>query len=68
MDNFPQRIKDFPYVQSNIPEGIEELPYGKMVNPSAGQGWNFVQITTGGGGTGNGNITSWVYLLFEREL
>ncbi len=31
------------------------------------QGWDFQQFTSGGG-TGNGNITSWVYLLFEREL
>lgn len=32
------------------------------------QGWNFRQITTGGGGSGQGSVTSWVYLLFEREL
>lgn len=32
------------------------------------QGWDFVQFTSGGGGSGNGNITSWVYLLFKREL
>jgi hypothetical protein len=31
------------------------------------QSWDFVQFTSGGGGTGNGNITSWIYLLFERE-
>ncbi len=43
MDNFPQGIKDFPYVQSNIPEGIEDFPYGKTVNPSAGQGWEVVE-------------------------
>jgi len=32
------------------------------------QGWKLAQITTGGGGSGQGSITSWVYLLFEREL
>ena len=32
------------------------------------QGWKLTQITTGGGGSGQGSITSWVYLLFEREL
>lgn len=32
------------------------------------QGWNLLQITTGGGGSGQGNITSWVYLVFEREI
>ena len=32
------------------------------------QGWDFVQFTSGGGGSGNGNVTSWIYLLFESEL
>ncbi len=32
------------------------------------QGWKFTQITTGGGGSGQGSVTSWVYLLFEREV
>ena len=31
------------------------------------QGWKLVQITTGGGGSGQGSVTSWIYLLFERE-
>jgi len=31
------------------------------------QGWDFLQITSGGGGTGSGNITSWIYLIFKRE-
>jgi len=31
------------------------------------QGWDFLQITSGGGGTGSGNITSWVYLVFKRK-
>jgi hypothetical protein len=44
MDNLPQGIKDFPYVQSNIPKGIEDFPYGKTVNPSAGQGWEVVEM------------------------
>lgn len=45
------------------PEEIE-----KVIENAIVEGWNFVQFTTGGGGSGNGNITSWVYLLFEREL
>lgn len=45
------------------PEEIE-----KAIESAASEGWNFVQFTTGGGGTGSGNITSWVYILFEREL
>ncbi len=32
------------------------------------QGWDFFQFTTGGGGTGSGTITSWIYLIFKREL
>jgi hypothetical protein len=32
------------------------------------QGWEFMQFTSGGGGTGSGNITSWIYLIFKREL
>jgi hypothetical protein len=32
------------------------------------QGWKLAQITTGGGGSGQGSVTSWVYLLFEREV
>ena len=32
------------------------------------QGWNLTHITTGGGGSGQGSVTSWVYLLFEREV
>jgi hypothetical protein len=32
------------------------------------EGWKFQQITTGGGGSGQGSVTSWVYLLFEREV
>jgi molybdopterin biosynthesis enzyme MoaB len=31
------------------------------------QGWDFLQITSGGGGTGSGNITSWIYLIFKSE-
>ncbi|MDP3105135.1 MAG: hypothetical protein Q8M95_11080 [Candidatus Methanoperedens sp.] len=31
------------------------------------KGWTLAQITTGGGGSGQGSVTSWVYLLFERE-
>ncbi|GFO95963.1 hypothetical protein ig2599ANME_0146 [groundwater metagenome] len=31
------------------------------------QGWKLTQITTGGGGSGQSSVTSWVYLLFERE-
>jgi hypothetical protein len=31
------------------------------------QGWNLKQISTGGGGSGQGSVTSWIYLLFERE-
>ncbi len=43
----------------NIEKQIEEM----IVD-----GWDFVQFTSGGSGSGNGDITSWVYLLFEREL
>jgi len=32
------------------------------------QGWDFLQFTTGGGGTGSGNITSWIYIIFKREV
>lgn len=32
------------------------------------KGWHLTQITTGGGGSGQGSVTSWVYLLFERDL
>lgn len=31
------------------------------------QGWKLKQISTGGGGSGQGSVTSWIYLLFERE-
>lgn len=40
----------------------------KQIEETVAQGWDFLQFTSGGGGTGSGNITSWVYLLFEREL
>jgi hypothetical protein len=40
----------------------------KQIEEMVIQGWDFLQFTSGGGGSGNGNITSWVYLLFEREL
>ncbi len=39
----------------------------KEIETMVEQGWDFVQFTSGGGGTGNENVTSWVYLLFERE-
>ncbi len=45
------------------PEEIE-----KAIENATVEGWNFVQFTTGGGGSGNGNVTSWVYLVFEREI
>ena len=45
------------------PDGIE-----KAIEDAAREGWDFMQFTTGGGGSGNGNVTSWVYLLFGREL
>ncbi len=45
------------------PEEIE-----KAIEGAASEGWNFVNFTSGGGGTGSGSITSWVYLLFEREV
>ncbi|MFH0904441.1 MAG: hypothetical protein V1854_04545 [Methanobacteriota archaeon] len=32
------------------------------------KGWALMQITTGGGGSGQGSVTSWVYLVFEREV
>ncbi|MBU3966479.1 MAG: hypothetical protein KKG76_03750 [Euryarchaeota archaeon] len=32
------------------------------------KGWSFTHISTGGGGSGQGSVTSWVYLLFEREV
>ncbi|MCX9084840.1 MAG: hypothetical protein OIN87_08605 [Candidatus Methanoperedens sp.] len=32
------------------------------------KGWEFVQFTSGGGGTGSGNITSWIYLIFKRDI
>ncbi len=32
------------------------------------QGWDFLQFTSGGGGTGSGNITSWIYIIFKREV
>ncbi len=32
------------------------------------KGWLFTHISTGGGGSGQGSVTSWVYLLFEREF
>jgi len=32
------------------------------------QGWDFLQFTTGGGGTGSGNVTSWIYIIFKREI
>ncbi len=44
------------------PEAIE-----KAIENATVEGWNFVNFTSGGGGTGSGSITSWVYLLFERE-
>ncbi len=40
----------------------------KAIETEISDGWDFVQFTSGGGGTGNGSVTSWVYLLFEREL
>jgi hypothetical protein len=43
------------------PEKIE-----KAIEAATADGWNFVQFTTGGGG-GNGNVISWVYILFELE-
>ena len=33
-----------------------------------GQGWEFMQFTAGGGGTGSGNITSWIYIIFKRVI
>lgn len=45
------------------PDGIE-----KAIESAASDGWNFLQITTGGGGTGNSYVTSWVYIVFEREI
>ncbi|NJD77306.1 MAG: DUF4177 domain-containing protein [Candidatus Methanoperedens sp.] len=45
------------------PDAIE-----KEIEAMTEQGWDFVQFTSGGGGSGNGNITSWVYLLFKREF
>jgi hypothetical protein len=32
------------------------------------KGWHLAHITTGGGGSGQGSVTSWVYLLFDRDL
>lgn len=40
----------------------------KAIEEATSNGWNFVQFTTGGGGTGNSYVTAWVYILFEREL
>ncbi len=40
----------------------------KEVETMTNQGWNFVQFTSGGGGSGNGNVTSWVYILFSRDI
>ncbi len=44
------------------PEKIE-----KEIEAMTTTGWHLALITTGGGGSGQGSITSWVYLLFERE-
>ena len=46
------------------PPGSEDIE--KAIESTVSDGWEFVQITTGGGGTGNGSVTSWVYLLFEK--
>jgi hypothetical protein len=32
------------------------------------KGWDFLQFTSGGGGTGSGNITSWIYIIFKRDI
>jgi hypothetical protein len=32
------------------------------------KGWEFHQFTSGGGGTGSGNVTSWIYIIFKREI
>ena len=45
------------------PESIE-----KAIEDAASDGWNFVQFTTGGGGTGSNYVTAWVYILFERDI
>lgn len=50
-------------IEPPMPDEIE-----KAIEDTTKEGWDFVQFTTGGGGSGSGNITSWVYLLFEREL
>jgi hypothetical protein len=51
---------------STVPPEPEKIE--KQIEEMILQGWNLLQFTSGGGGTGNGNITSWVYLLFECEL
>jgi len=51
---------------ASIPPESDKIE--KEIEGMTEQGWDFLQFTSGGGGTGNGNITSWVYLLFEREL
>lgn len=40
----------------------------KEIETLINQGWNFVQFTSGGGGSGNGNVTSWVYILFSCDI
>ncbi len=40
----------------------------REIETMTNQGWHLARITTGGGGSGSGNVTSWVYILFEREL
>ena len=44
------------------PDNIE-----RAIEAALKEGWDFVNFTSGGGGTGSGSITSWVYLLFERQ-
>ncbi|HLB71470.1 MAG: hypothetical protein OIN88_05020 [Candidatus Methanoperedens sp.] len=51
---------------STVPPEPEDIE--KEIETITMQGWHLKQITSGGGGSGNGNVTSWVYLLFEQEI
>lgn len=56
------------YIMTGATEPPKPEQIEKAIEAAASDGWNFVQFTTGGGGTGNNHVTAWVYILFEREL
>lgn len=50
---------------STMPPEPEKLE--KEIETMTMNGWHLAQITSGGDGSGQDNITSWVYLLFAHE-